>query len=249
MTFVERYLELGLQLGRHVDGLVDAYYGPPELAERANAGEPEDPARLAASAATLLAELKGEVFEAQRARWLRGQVEGLECVARRLAGEELPYAEEVERCYGVRPEWTDEDVFAAAHRELDEVLPGSGSLAERYEAWQDARLIPGDRIADAVARVTGDLRGRADALLGLPDGEAVELDLVHDEPWQAFNYVRAPLGTREPGAGREGDRVPHRPGVAGVRGLLQRRAPARARLRRRRPEQLVPADLVAGAPA
>jgi hypothetical protein len=26
----ERYLRLGLQLGRHVDGLVDAYVGPAE---------------------------------------------------------------------------------------------------------------------------------------------------------------------------------------------------------------------------
>ena len=31
---VERYLALGLRLGRHVDGFVDAYYGPPELAAR-----------------------------------------------------------------------------------------------------------------------------------------------------------------------------------------------------------------------
>ena len=29
MTHAERYLELGLRLGKHVDGLVDAYYGPP----------------------------------------------------------------------------------------------------------------------------------------------------------------------------------------------------------------------------
>ena len=29
---VGRYIELGLRLGRHVDGFVDAYYGPPELA-------------------------------------------------------------------------------------------------------------------------------------------------------------------------------------------------------------------------
>ena len=29
----ERYLRLGLGLGKHVDGLVDGYYGPPELAE------------------------------------------------------------------------------------------------------------------------------------------------------------------------------------------------------------------------
>ena len=31
VTLVERYLELGLRLGRHLDGLVDAYYGPAEL--------------------------------------------------------------------------------------------------------------------------------------------------------------------------------------------------------------------------
>ncbi len=31
---VERYLLLGLRLGRHLDGLVDAYYGPPVLARR-----------------------------------------------------------------------------------------------------------------------------------------------------------------------------------------------------------------------
>ncbi|MCU1351450.1 MAG: hypothetical protein JWM05_659, partial [Acidimicrobiales bacterium] len=39
---VDRYLELGLRLGRHLDGLVDAYYGPPELAARV-AGEPVRP--------------------------------------------------------------------------------------------------------------------------------------------------------------------------------------------------------------
>ena len=31
MDAVERYLVLGLRLGRHVDGLVDFYYGPEHL--------------------------------------------------------------------------------------------------------------------------------------------------------------------------------------------------------------------------
>ena len=30
---VEEYLTLGLRLGRHIDARVDAYYGPPALAE------------------------------------------------------------------------------------------------------------------------------------------------------------------------------------------------------------------------
>ena len=32
MTVAKRYLHLGLQLGRHDEGIVDAYFGPPELA-------------------------------------------------------------------------------------------------------------------------------------------------------------------------------------------------------------------------
>jgi len=31
---VRRYLLLGLRLGRHVDAIVDAYYGPRELARK-----------------------------------------------------------------------------------------------------------------------------------------------------------------------------------------------------------------------
>jgi hypothetical protein len=30
----EPFVELGLRLGRHIAGLVDAYFGPPELAQR-----------------------------------------------------------------------------------------------------------------------------------------------------------------------------------------------------------------------
>ena len=48
---VERYIELGLRLGRLLDGLVDAYYGPPELARRVAAEPVPDPAKLAADAA------------------------------------------------------------------------------------------------------------------------------------------------------------------------------------------------------
>ena len=50
---VERYLQLGLQLGRHVDGIVDAYYGPPELAAAVDAEPPVDPRTLVSEAETL----------------------------------------------------------------------------------------------------------------------------------------------------------------------------------------------------
>ena len=108
---IERYLELGLRLGRHVDGFVDAYYGPPAIAERVAAELVVSPENLSADAARLITDLDGglddDLIDAGRRRWLRAQVVGLHTSARKLAGEPIAYADEVEWCYGVRPTFRD----------------------------------------------------------------------------------------------------------------------------------------------
>ena len=84
-ALIERYLALGLALGRHVDGLVDAYYGPPGLAARAAAEPPRPPAQLRETARQLLADLDADTdLEPSRRRWLRAQVNGLRTTAARL---------------------------------------------------------------------------------------------------------------------------------------------------------------------
>ena len=185
---VERYLELCLRLGRHIDGLVDAYYGPAEIKERVDAEELRDPAALVQDAASLLEEAGDG--------WLGAQLLGLETVARRLAGEEIAFEDEVERCYGVRPEWVPEESFEAAHRELDEALPGNGSLAERYQAWREGDGLKGDALAVVFDGLAEDFRSRTKALFDLPDGESIEVDYVSDEPWTAFNYYLGDLRSR-----------------------------------------------------
>jgi hypothetical protein len=82
---VERYLELGLRLGRHAEDLVDSYYGPAELASRVESEDAGEPAALAEDAAELAAEL-------EREPWLAAQVRTLGATARKLAGERLDYA-------------------------------------------------------------------------------------------------------------------------------------------------------------
>jgi hypothetical protein len=185
---VEQYLELCLRLGRHIDGLVDAYYGPEEIADRVEAEELRDPAALVQDAGLLLASVDDG--------WLGTQLVGLETVARKLAGEEVAYEDEVERCYGVRPEWTPEESFEAAHRELDEILPGDGPLAERYQAWREGEAVHGDSIASVFDAVSEDFRSRTASLFELPEGESVVVDYVSDEPWTAFNYYQGGLRSR-----------------------------------------------------
>src|SRR5205823_289337 len=121
------------------DGLVDAYFGPPEPAARATL---EAPAKLADDARRLLADLEQSDLEPLRRRWLVSQTSGLRTVARKLAGEAISYSDEVEACYGVRPRWVDEGELADAHRRLDRVLPGSGAVGERLIAWREAQAVP-----------------------------------------------------------------------------------------------------------
>jgi hypothetical protein len=218
LGLVDRYLTLGLRLGRHIDGLVDAYYGPPALAAVVEAEPVAPPGRLVAEARALIAGVDaGEplggsddttadsgVVEAAsgsgtdrfRRRWLRAQLVGLLTTARKLDGVAIGYADEVESCYGVRPTRVDEGVLETAHRQLDEVLPGTGPLAERLVAWRESNAVPVDRLRPAIDALADDLRDRTRTLFGLPEGERVHFELVSNEPWSGFNYYLGDLQSR-----------------------------------------------------
>jgi hypothetical protein len=185
---VDRYLRLGLQLDRHVEGTVDAYFGPPEPAEEIRAAPPADPATLVAEADDLLGELEDG--------WLRDQVVGLHTFARVVSGETLPYADEVELCYGVRPRRTDEAVFADAHARLDELLPGDGSLAERYQRWRKESAVSREQIERVVTAIIDWARAWTSRLVDLPAGEHVTLEIVTDKPWGGFCYYLRDLESR-----------------------------------------------------
>jgi hypothetical protein len=187
-SVAHRYLRLGLRLDRHVEGTVDAYLGPPELAAEVKAAPPVDPRTLVADAESLLDELGDG--------WLRDQALGLRTYAGVLAGESISYPDEVLGCYGIRPTHTDEAVFAAAHERLEELLPGDGPLAERHERWRHSFLMPADQIERTVAAVIAEARRQTTRLVDLPDEEGVVLEIVRDVPWLGFNSYLGDLRGR-----------------------------------------------------
>ena len=93
-----------------------------------------------------------------------------------LAGEARSYADEVEGCYGVRPTFTDEAVFMAAHER---------PLAERKERWENSIRVPTEQVEPTLAAVIEEARAWTRGLVELPDGEGVALEIVHDQPWWA----------------------------------------------------------------
>ena len=195
-AYLERYLLLCLRLGKLIPGLVDAYYGPAELSARVDGEGKPDPREQATEAGKLLEELDGSIDGDQRRRWLRAQLVGLETVGQRLAGDDIPYLDEVERCYGIRPELVPEEEFARAHEALDAVLPGEGPVKERFQAWEQAQTVEPAALLRVFAALTEETRARTRELVELPADESVDLELVDSEPWLAFNYYLGGLRSR-----------------------------------------------------
>jgi hypothetical protein len=188
VDLIREYLLLGLRFDRLVDGFVDAYTGDPALrAQVANEPRP-DPDELRRAALLLRSELPASGLAPDRAAFLDGQLHALSVSGRKLAGEAVGFVDEVESYFQVRIELGDEAAYAAAHKELDALLPGEGSLAERLVAYRDTHVVPPASLAEAVDAFSSDLRDRVRAAYPLPEQETVEYEVVTDKPWSGFNY-------------------------------------------------------------
>jgi hypothetical protein len=177
-------------VGRHIDGFVDAFIGPPEWKASVDAGDPVDPARMRDEALLLVDALDAADLEDDRRRWLRGQLVAIECITARLGGVPMDWAEEVERCLGVRPTRTDTTEFESALKRLDAALEGSGSLRDRYKAWEEDNAVPRTKLVPALERLKEVLGPRAHDLAPLPPDESVGFELVSDKPWIAYNWFQ-----------------------------------------------------------
>jgi len=189
------YLLIALAIDEIEHGIVDSYYGPPELREEAKSGNADADA-LARRTAALRNRLSGEADDEQRALWLDRQLLGLETIARRLAGEELPYLTEVERCFDAVPEATPPEDYARTRTELEELLPGAGDLRDRLAEREHRLTLPADRLPELIDWVAADLQAEAAARWPLPDGHELTVSMVSDQPWAAYNWYDGNLKSR-----------------------------------------------------
>lgn len=192
------YLLLALRLDQHIPGFIDGYFGPADLKAMVDMEQLRSGARLRADAEALLARLRdaAEVPDAARRTWLRAQARAMAAHARSLAGDPLPYLDQVEACFDWRPERIPDAVLHAAAAELDARLPGDGPLEERLAAWDARLVIPVDRVAPLVDWLVGLFRERATPVVGVPAGEELRVTLVTGKPWSGYNWYDGGLRSR-----------------------------------------------------
>ncbi len=182
------YLTLALNLNRHVEGFVDAYYGPPELRAEVEAAEPRSLEVLGDDAVRLQATIADSHYDPARKEYLRLQVRAIATLVRKLSGDEFDFAEEVRLCFDITPQMLDEAVFEELHAEVDRLLPGKGPLGDRVTAWKKSAEIEPRRLLPVLELALEETRRRTLALFDLPQGEEASLRLVKNEPWTAYNW-------------------------------------------------------------
>ncbi|MGY1727562.1 DUF885 domain-containing protein [Geodermatophilus sp. SYSU D01062] len=190
------YVRLGLRFDRLESGFVDAYTGEKRIRAEVESEPAPTPQGLRDQARALLQELDPAALPADRAAFLRGQLTGLECSARKMSGEPVGFLDEVRSYFQVDLTLGDPAAYAVAHAELDGLLPGEGSLAERYAAHRRREECPPQRLEAAVHALSSALRDRVRGRYGLPEAETVRYEVVTDKPWSGFNYYEGDFRSR-----------------------------------------------------
>ncbi len=185
---VTEYLRLGLAFDRLEPGFVDAYTGDPAPRRAIESAPAPRPRELATRAADLRRRLPEAELPRQRAEFLDGQLRALECSGRRFAGDPIAFVDEVRAYFDVEITLGEVDEYREAHRQLEQVLPGDGSLSDRVVEYRRADEILPDRLRDCVAAFSGALRELVRDRYPLPEHERVDYEVVGDKPWSGFNY-------------------------------------------------------------
>ena len=183
-----RYVELGFGLERHIDGTVDAYFGPPDIRAAVMEGPLPSPESLLADATALLKEIETAELPPSRTDYLTAQVQALQTTCRKLTGEDIPYREEVQLCFDIVPVKTPESVYDEAIATLGDVLPGTGDIGERMIAWRAQFEVPVETARGMIDTIVAETRQRSSAFAPLPAGEGIEVTMVSNQPWSGYNW-------------------------------------------------------------
>ncbi len=189
----EQYVKLVLAVGQHDADYVDAFYGPPEwkaaAVKRPLADIDADAARALASLATV-SPPASDALAVLRHRYLTRQLEALRTRVAMLGGRKLTFDEESKALYDAVAPHHDAQEFEGVLAQLERLLPGPGSLLDRYTSFREAYVIPPDRLAATFNVAIDACRRRTLDHVQLPSEESFTVEYVTGKSWSGYNWYQ-----------------------------------------------------------
>ena len=198
-TISEKYVKLVLEIGQYYPGYVDAYYGPEDWKPQSSKTlslDSTSSASLNKTADSLLEDLellgkfKATELERLRYRFLSKQLLSIKGFILMISGGNFGFDRESEILYDVKPTHYDDSHFQKIINEIDKLLPGKGSVTERWNNFRNEFIIPTDKLDKVFTAAIKECRKRTLQHIQLPADENFKVEYVNNQPWGAYNWYK-----------------------------------------------------------
>lgn len=191
----ESYVKLVLAVGEHDADYVDAYFGPPEWrAEGKEKPIPLENLRVRANEVlehlSAIGMVSSEEIEKLRHQYLARQLRSLLARVDMLSGKSFSFDDEALALYDAKPPRYPESFFRDALQRLDSLVPGTGPVAQRFEQYRSACVIPVSKLDAVFHAAIRECRERTARNIPLPATEQFTLEYVTNKPWSGYNWYK-----------------------------------------------------------
>ncbi|MGZ7158890.1 MAG: hypothetical protein ACXVHR_00260 [Methanobacterium sp.] len=186
--FGEEYLKLTLEINKHLEGYVDSYFGPSDLKIKVE-NTPKTPINILNENLNDLHDLLPE--DKERGAYLKKVLRAMENTLKILSGENLNFKGEIRAIYDIEPVLMRDKEIQKVRDTLNELLPGSNhqdDLNKRYIEWTEQFRVGGKKLYKATEVTLKEIRDRSKKLFEISKEDSVEIEMVRNQPWKAYNY-------------------------------------------------------------
>jgi hypothetical protein len=125
-----------------------------------------------------------------RHQYLIKQLGAMRARTSMLSGTKMTFDEESRALYdAVAPTYSDSH-FQGTLDELDRLLPGPGSLIDRYDRFRKDFIVPPDRVSKVFDLAIAECRRRSLPHVQLPVEESFTVEFVTGKSWSGYNWYQ-----------------------------------------------------------
>jgi len=192
-SIAENYVRIVLQVGQYDEYMVDSYFGPEELKPSKPISEGADPPydEFVLEAKVLAEELNAvdsnqlAGMQLKRYWFLRGQIASLIGRIQMLTGNVMPFDVETRTMYGIELPDFNKVYYDSLLEELGNLLPGEGSVADRFNFYQAQMRVPLNKVERVFRTGMKEAQVRVSKHIAIPDPDSISIEVVHEKQWTA----------------------------------------------------------------
>ncbi|GIU20692.1 MULTISPECIES: hypothetical protein [unclassified Shewanella] len=191
--FAERYIKLALAVGQHDNYYVDAYYGPQDWQKETYWQPIPDLLNQHQLGSELLASIGQQLTVdelSERYQFLKTQWHSIGAYLNFLQGKQLSFDEEAIALYDCHLSPYSLLEHQQVLAEIESLLPGEGSLTDRYNEFKSQFIVPKDKAAEVFSASVDIARTLTSKHMELPENESFEIEYVNDKVWTAYNWYK-----------------------------------------------------------